>query len=84
MAENATAMESSRNIRIAELEAQEKAEREAEDVKRMKAGRDGKSRYVLEQEKLLYSGSMNLDERIRRGRAGLARSVYSYTSLNAA
>jgi len=68
-------MESSRQARLAALEAAERAEREAEDAKRKKTGRDGKSRFISEQEKMLYGGSMKLDERLQRSRMGLVREA---------
>jgi len=72
MASDASAVESSRQARLAVYDAQEKAEMEAEDAKRRRAGKDNKSSFVREQEKVLY-GSMGLEDRLKRGRAGLVR-----------
>jgi len=73
MTQDASALEASRQARLQALEIAEKAERELQDAIRMKVSKDGKSNFVREQEKVLYGGSMKLDERIQRGRMGLVR-----------
>jgi len=73
MTQDASSLESSRQVRLAQLAVIEKAEREAEEAMRKKTGKHGKSTFVRDQEKVLYGGNMRLDERLQRNRMGLVR-----------
>jgi len=75
MTQDATSMEATRNVRLANLEAAEKAEREAEEATRKKAGKGTKGSFLREQEKLVYGvgNGIGLEERLTRGRAVLVR-----------
>ncbi|KAG8880604.1 RNA-splicing factor [Tulasnella sp. 403] len=74
MTQDASNLESSRQVRLAAMEANEKAELAIEEALRKKTGSSGQSSFMRQQEKILY-GNMRLDERIQRGRAGLVREA---------
>jgi hypothetical protein len=79
MMSDASSHEAARATRLAALAAAEEIERATEDTKRKEAftgkGSSGKGAFMREQEKMVYGGSISLDERLRRGRAGLVRDV---------
>lgn len=79
MTSDASALESARSTRLAALEAAEKAEKEVEDKERKESllGKKGTGTggFMREQQKMAYGGAIGLDERLRRGRAGLVREV---------
>ena len=70
MQNNAESMSSERAKRIAELEAKEKADAEAEMVARLKNTRQGgKAEFLSSATK--RAGDLDLGERVRRGRQGM-------------
>jgi len=78
MSEDANSLEAARATRLAALAAAEEAERNADDAKRKETfGKNGtgQGRFMRDQSKLAYGGSIGLEERLRRGRGGLARDI---------
>lgn len=78
MTQDASDLESARATRLAALAAAEKAEQEAEDIKRKEAfGKKGTGQgsFMRDQSKLVYGGNIGLEERLKRGRGGLVREV---------
>lgn len=78
MSEDANALEAARKTRLAALAAAEKAEREAEDAQREQTYKKGAGQgaFMRDQSKLVYGGSIGLEERLKRGRGtGLVREV---------
>jgi len=75
MTQDASSMEASRQVRLAQMEAEEKAQIEAEEAKRKKTGKGIKGSFLREQESMVYGvgNGMNLEERLSRNRAGLVR-----------
>jgi hypothetical protein len=73
MSADADSLNASRATRLAQIQALEKAEFEREEAARKKAGPDGKAAFMRQQEKIVFGGGMNLEERLKRGRVGLVR-----------
>jgi len=75
MTSNAQQTEAERAVRLAAIRVAERAELEAEEAARKKAmGSGGKGAFMREQEKMVYSSTMGLEERLKRGRgSGLVR-----------
>jgi len=74
MTADADELVSSRATRLAALQAVEEAEKAAEDEKRKKAmSKGGQGDFMREQTKMVYGGSMGLEERLKRGRGALVR-----------
>lgn len=78
MTDDANALEAARATRLAALAAAERAEREADDSKRKETfskNGTGQGNFMRDQSKLVYGGSIGLEERLRRGRGGLVRDI---------
>ncbi|KAG9001170.1 RNA-splicing factor [Tulasnella sp. JGI-2019a] len=75
MSQDASSMEASRQVRLAQMEAEEKVRVDAEEAKRKKTGKGIKGSFLREQESAVYGvgNGMNLEERLSRNRAGLVR-----------
>ncbi|KAF9513852.1 hypothetical protein BS47DRAFT_907355 [Hydnum rufescens UP504] len=74
MTVDADELNSSRAMRLAALKAAEDAEQAIEDEKRKKALKNGvQGDFMREQNKMVYGGSMGLEERLKRGRGALVR-----------
>lgn len=75
MTQDASSMEASRQVRLAQIDAEEAAQKEAEEATRKKTGKGIKGSFLREQEKLVYGvgNGMGLEERLNRGRAALVR-----------
>jgi hypothetical protein len=74
MTADADELSSSRATRLAALKAAEETERAIEDEKRKAALKNGvQGDFMREQNKMVYGGSMNLEERLRRGRGALVK-----------
>lgn len=78
MTTDASELESARTTRLAALAAAEQAEQEADDAKRKETyGKKGTGQgsFMRDQRKLVYGGSIGLEERLKRGRGGLVREI---------
>jgi len=74
MTADADDLNSSRATRLAALKAAEEAERAIEDEKRKTALKNGvQGDFMRAQNKLVYGGSIGLEERLKRGRGALVR-----------
>ena len=74
MTSDADELNSSRATRLAALKAAEEAERTIEDEKRKTASKNGvQGDFMRAQNKLVYGGSIGLEERLKRGRGALVR-----------
>ncbi|THH19037.1 hypothetical protein EW146_g2040 [Bondarzewia mesenterica] len=73
MSSNATSLESDRKERLTALLEKEKAELEAEE--RLRAKSKGMGGFLNHEQKKVFSGQGGLEERLRRGRAGLVSVV---------
>ncbi|KAF8537997.1 hypothetical protein BDD12DRAFT_844274 [Trichophaea hybrida] len=71
MANNARELESSRSVRLAELNAQEKAQAEIEEKERLKNHRLGGGRARFLNTANRKAAELDLGERINRGRQGM-------------
>lgn len=69
MTSNATSMSSERKERLAELLEKEKEELEREEKLRAKS--KGMGGFLSHEQKKVFGGQGGLEERLRRGRAGL-------------
>ena len=69
MSSNATSLTSERKERLTELLAAEKAEAEEEEKARARSG--GMGSFLSAEQKKVFTGAGGIEERIRRGRAGL-------------
>lgn len=69
MTSNASGMSSERKERLSELLEKEKEELEKEE--RMRAKSKGMGGFLSHEQKKVFGGQGGLEERLRRGRAGL-------------
>lgn len=69
MSQNASSLTVERKERLTKLLAAEKAEAEEEERVRAKAG--GMGSFLSSEQKKVFTGAGGIEERIRRGRAGL-------------
>jgi len=73
MSSNATEMSSERQDHLKKLLEQEKRELELEHELRAKS--KGMSGFLSQEQKKVFGGSGDLEERLRRGRAGLVSRI---------
>ena len=69
MSNNAVGMEEERRVRLTALLAKEKADLETEEAARARS--KGMGGFLSQEQKKVFGGQGGLEERLRRGRAGL-------------